>query len=271
MPQRLALETYALDHELGKVITQSWGATENTLFDDAGEQVLADFEALYARARAEHVTVFASAGDNGSANQEQDGVTFYTFPTVIYPASSPNVTAVGGTSLTLDVDGNYQSEVVWNGYGAGGGGVSQYFTEPLWQDLLPRSDQKILGGHRGLPDVTYNADPLTSILIYISIPGLNPGYYFIGGTSEGSPQWAGIAADFNQLAGRPLGFLNGKLYALGAFGALKPFLHDITIGNNAFDGVSGYDATPGWDPASGWGSPALAGLGKALADMPDDD
>jgi subtilase family serine protease len=272
MPQMLSLETYALDHKLGSIISQSWGATENTLFDAAGKQVLADFEAMYTRARREHVTVFASAGDNGTANQEVDGVTFYSFPTVIYPGSSPNVTSVGGTSLTLDTTGKYESEVVWNNAdGAGGGGISQYFAQPSWQALLPRSDQRIVNGHRAIPDVAYNADPATTILIYISIPGLEPGYYGIGGTSEGSPQWAGLAADFNQLAGRPLGYLNDKLYLLGAVGALKPFFHDITVGNNAFDGLTGYSATTGWDPATGWGTPALADLGKLLADLPDEE
>ena len=274
LPEFMQLETYALDHHLGNVISQSWAATENTLFDAAGQQVVSQFEAVFQRARAEHVTVFAGAGDSGTANYEQDLTTFYAVPTVNYPASSPNVTAVGGTSLTADTSGNYISETVWNdpdGGGAGGGGVSQIFPEPIWQDFLPRSDQKQLGGHRGLPDVSYNADPNTAILIYISVPGIPPNYYFIGGTSEGSPQWAGIAADFNQIAGRPLGCLNAKLYELGAVGALAPLTHDITVGNNAYNGVAGYSATAGWDLASGWGTPKLAALGKALAALPDDD
>jgi len=272
MPQFLQLETYALDHHLGQIISQSWGATENTLEDAAGRQVVAQFEALYQRARAEHVTVFAAAGDDGSSNQEADGVTFYPFPTVGYPASSPWVTAVGGTSLTADTSGNWQSEVVWNGYGAGGGGVSQLFPQPSWQRGLPKSDQTMLAGHRGIPDVAYNADPETSILIYASFAGLyGPGYYFIGGTSEGSPQWSGIAADFNQVAGRPMGFLNSKLYLLGELGLLALVSHDITSGDNAYNGVPGYSATVGWDLASGWGTPRLAALGKALAELPDDD
>jgi subtilase family serine protease len=271
MPEMLAAMTYALDHHLGKIITQSWGATENTLFDAAGQKVLGDFERFYARARHEHVTVFAAAGDNGSSNEEMDGTTFYPFPTVGYPCSSPNVTAIGGTTLTADTSGNWQSEVVWEGDGAGGGGVSQYFGEPLWQWTLPKSTQQTLAGHRGLPDVSYNADPASSILVYLSIPGLTPGYFGIGGTSEGSPQWAGIAADFNQLAGRPLGFWNAKLYTLGALGLLKPFTHDITVGNNGDNGVVGYDATAGWDLASGWGTPKVAELGRLLGGMPDDD
>ena len=54
-------------------------------------------------------------------------------------------------------------------------------------------------------------------------------------------------------------------------GALAPFFHDVTTGNNAYGGVAGYDATPGWDPATGWGTPALADLGKLLSEMPDED
>ena len=272
LPEFLALETYALDHHLGNVLSQSWGATENTLLDAAGQKVIAGFEKLYARARAEHVTVLASAGDNGSSNQEIDATTFYPSPTVIYPASSPQVSAVGGTSLSADVNGTYQSEVVWNNdTGAGGGGVSQVFVEPAWQRLLPRATQGLLGGHRAIPDVAYNADPDTGILVYLSWPGFEAGYYFIGGTSEGAPQWAGIVADFNELAGHPLGSLNGKLYLLGALGLLGDVAHDITVGNNGFNGVAGYAANAGWDPATGWGTPKLTKLGELLAAVPDDD
>jgi subtilase family serine protease len=106
--------------------------------------------------------------------------------------------------------------------------------------------------------VSYNADPNTAILVYESFLGpSNSGFYFIGGTSEGSPQWAGIVADGNQLAGHPLGFLNPKLYAIGQGSGL---FHDITFGSNAyngFNGVPGYAATPGWDLATGWGTPDL--------------
>ena len=278
MPEMLALETYALDHHLGHVISQSFGATENTLFDDAGKKVIADFEAFYARARHERVTVFASAGDNGSENQEQDAVTFYPFPTVLYPASSPNVTAVGGTTLSLDTSGTYQGEVVWDadGDGAGGGGVSQYFPEPLWQAPLPRADQKILGGHRALPDVAYNGDPESSILVYISFYGADyAGDYSIGGTSEGSPQWAGIAADLNQLAGRPMGFLNGKLYALGELGLIRPFFHDHPpSGNNARTPAAGRATRRrpgGTRRAAGGRRTSGPSAMLRLAAMPDDD
>ena len=260
MPEFLALEKYALDHHLGKIISQSWGATENTLFDVPGRKVLNDFENFYQRARNENVTVLASSGDTGSTNYELDLSTLYPFPAVGFPASSPLVTAVGGTSLFADTNGNYQSETVWNNNtGATGGGVSQFFTEPGYQlAFLPASDQAILGRHRGIPDLAINADPYTSILVYISITGVPTGYYRIGGTSEGSPEWAGIIADANQLAGRPLGFLNTKLYLLGKTDLLYRGFHDITVGNNSFAGVPGYNATPGWDLTTGWGTPNLS-------------
>ena len=266
LPEFLKLEEYALDHHLGQIITQSWGATENTLFDAAGRKVLNDFEKFYERAAGEGVTVLASTGDYGTSNPEVNG-TNYSFATVNFPASSPYVTAVGGTTLNLDVDGNYGLETVWNesaaGAGASGGGVSQYFSEPLFQYRLGRSTQRQLGGYRGLPDVASNADPFTPVWVYFGFfadPTYN-GFSPAGnGTSEASPTWAGIVADANQMAGRPLGFLNPKLYAIGASGEQSDFFHDIKVGNNAYNGLPGYEATAGFDLASGWGTPNLSRL-----------
>jgi subtilase family serine protease len=273
LPEFLELEKYALDHHLGKIISQSWGATENTLFREVagrrGPQVIKDFEAFYRRAAGERVTVLAAAGDSGSSNVETDGVTYYPFPTAGYPASSPHVTAVGGTTLYADTSGNYQSETVWNNPGccAGGGGISQLFKVPDYErKWLPGSVRTQLGGMRGLPDVSYNADCNNVILVYLSYFGADSaGFYGICGTSEGSPQWAGIVADLNQYAGRPLGFLNPALYALGGLGDFSSFGRDITVGNNALLDVPGavapgYSAKRGWDPASGWGTPNLVKL-----------
>ena len=81
LPELLALETYALDHHLGTIISQSWATAENTLFTPQGQAVIAGFSRLYERARDERVTVLSSAGDTGSANLEPDGTTFYPFPT----------------------------------------------------------------------------------------------------------------------------------------------------------------------------------------------
>jgi subtilase family serine protease len=273
LPEFLAMEQYALDHHLGKIISQSWAATENTLFADVagpqGPRVFSDFNFFYALAALNHVTVLASTGDDGSQNaatysEALGGPTsFYTFPTVNFPASSPLVTAVGGTTLFLDAQGRYQYETVWNDSvspfgpaGAGGGGISQVFPMPEYQQQsLPHSVSQELHGHRGIPDLSYNADDVNSpVLVYVGIYGQ---YLPIGGTSCGSPQWAGIVADLNQYAGAPLGFLNPRLYAIGGEGRFPNFGHDVKIGNNAYGGVPGYSATVGWDPASGWGTPKL--------------
>ena len=258
LPEFLALEKYALDHHLGTIISQSWATAENSLFTPQGQAVIAAFSALYERAREEHVTVLASTGDTGSAGIEPGGAAIYPFPTVGFPASSPLVTAVGGTTLAINNLGAYQSETVWNddGVGAGGGGISQVFPMPDYQlRSLPPNVRSGLGGRRGIPDVSFNADPINSaVLVYISA-GIPPGYYLVGGTSEGAPAWAGIVADLNQYAGAPLGFLNPALYALGGRGLFGDFGHDITMGNKSFAGVPGYNATAGWDASSGWGTP----------------
>jgi subtilase family serine protease len=227
--------------------------------------VFGHFEATYARAARRGVTALASTGDFGSSNPELNGSTFYPFPTVQFPATSPLVTAVGGTSLYADTSGDYQSETVWNSDGgASGGGISRHFGEPLYQRFLPRSDQALLAGHRGIPDISWNADPNTTILIYASFFGLTPGFYGIGGTSEGAPAWAGLVADLDQLAGHPIGLLNPYLYALGKVGI---GFHDVTVGNNSDNGVPGYSATRGWDAATGWGSPDIGQLLRDIATL----
>jgi len=260
----LQLEQYALEQHLGQIISQSWGTAENTLFTPEGRVLLQQFEALYQRAAQQQVTVLAAAGDTGTSNVDVNNNP-YPFPTVVYPACSPWVTAVGGTTLNADTNGNYQSETVWNNStGATGGGVSQQFAEPLYQASLPAAAQTILGGHRGMPDLALNADFNTPILIYVGFfPNADQnGYYAVGGTSAAAPQWGGIIADVNQLAGFPLGFLNPRLYSLGENGGL---FHDISVGNNAFNGLPGYTAAPGWDPTSGWGTPNVSTLAAALA------
>ena len=129
---------------------------------------------------------------------------------------------------------------MWNdGAGAGGGGISRIFQTPDYQkQSLSPNARSALAGHRGVPDVSFNADPINSaILVYISAGasvGIPAGYYLIGGTSEGAPSWAGIVADLNQYAGAPLGFLNPALYALGGRGLFHDFGHDVTVGNNSF-------------------------------------
>ncbi len=268
MPEFLKLEQYALSHHLGSIISQSWGATENTLFTPAGKEVLNNYTRFYQAAARQHVTFLASSGDAGVLNPDVQQK-IYPFPTVLFPASSPWVTAIGGTSLYADTSGHYISESVWNDSHseASGGGVSQYFARPAYQvSALNSPDLSgLLNGYRGVPDVAYNANTTTSILIYLSFYGQKQaGYYDIGGTSEGAPQWAGIVAIANQKAGHPLGFLNDALYKLGRCTCTRDVYHDITHGGNGFGSQLGYAARPGWDAATGWGTPDAARLVPAL-------
>jgi subtilase family serine protease len=271
MPEFLQLEQYALKRHMGSIISQSWGATENTLFDPAGKKVLQDYDRFYAEAAKQHVTILASSGDTGVVNPDVQNKN-YPFPTVLFPASSPWVTAVGGTSLYLDTSGKYLSETVWNdGHGsASGGGISQYYTEPNYQRAALTSSalRSLVHGYRAVPDISYNADTSTGVVVYMSFMGQKQaGYYLIGGTSEGAPQWAGIVAIANQKAGHPLGFLNDALYQLGRCTCTRSAFRDITHGNNSSDKQTGYPALPGWDAATGWGTPNAGLLVPALANL----
>jgi subtilase family serine protease len=181
-------------------------------------------------------------------------------------------TSVGGTALDADVNtGQYNSETTWNewnnGAGATGGGFSSVFARPAYQDGIPG-----IGAFRGVPDVAFVADPLTGVPVVVSVFGetiIVP----IGGTSVGSPAWAGIVALANQAAGERLGFLNGGIYKLLASDSYSQGFHDITTGDNTttiFDNngkpilVPGYPAGPGWDAVTGAGTPKVSSLVSLL-------
>jgi kumamolisin len=211
-----------------------WTAQARTALDDA----IQDAAAL-------GVTVTAAAGDNGSSDGSTDGGAHADFP-----ASSPHALACGGTSLhaTGDV---VQSETVWNDGaqgGATGGGVSQVFALPSWQQRADVPTSPTGGSGRGVPDVAGDADPQTGYRVLID--GTQT---VIGGTSAVAPLWAALTARLAQALGAPLGLLQPKLYA--ATGAFR----DITAGNNG-----AYDARAGWDPCTGLGSPRGTALLTAL-------
>src|SRR5262249_47464242 len=162
-----------------------------------------------------------SSGDEGSTNAVDEFGDVIPFANVNYPASSPNVTAVGGTDLMFgiggkaDPNGAYIGETAWNDepqgvMGAGGGGVSAVFNRPDYQHNLGKSVHTALNGHRGIPDVSINAGIVGGVVVKFGFLGTGgSGFYIVGGTSVGSVEWAGIIADLNQaLNGRPLGFLN---------------------------------------------------------------
>ena len=263
----LSATKYAVDNNLGDVISQSFG--ENESCEDPS--LLAQQHELFAEATRKNITIFASSGDNGAAQGSCDGTS--AVQAVSSPASDPLVTAVGGTELhaagyCLTVlgcnpaanpsAGTYEGEIVWNepGFGASGGGFSVVYDEPSYQQGTIHGGKQL-----GVPDVSYNAAVLHGVLTYLNIPGLPAGFYLFGGTSAGSPQWAAILAIADEQAGYDLGFINKALYHVGqAQSHYAASFFDVTSGNNSFAGVTGFSAGPGWDPATGLGSPSAEQL-----------
>ena len=135
-----------------------------------------------------------------------------------------------------------------------------------YQDTLPAGSTPI-GAARGVPDVAFQADPGTGPLVYDTgaIPG-GGGWFIVGGTSCASPQFAGLVAIADQIAGHGLGQINPTLYSLANSANYSSDFFDVTTGNNQTDpSVPGYPATTGWDPITGLGTPSAANLVPALA------
>jgi pseudomonalisin len=213
---------------------------------------------IFAEAAAQGQTFFASSGDTGSACAvlPTNGVPGAGAPDTEYPASSPYVLGVGGTTLDTNANDRYQAEISWN---AGGGGVSPVETSPYWQSgAVPTA----AAGLRGVPDVAFDADPDTGALIYV-----NGAAEAIGGTSLASPLALGLWTRIQASHANKLGFAAPKLYALYTKAqagsplppASVPGFHDIVAGVNGI-----YTALPGYDYTTGLGSWDVAALSKAL-------
>jgi len=273
-PDFMKAEQYAVEHHLGAVISQSFASAEEAF---NSTQSLENLRYAFEEAQANGVTVLGSSGDSGTANVMKEPVknpATIPYPTVQWPASDPLVTGVGGTYLCtnattgLGVDSVSppgacqanpgQREVGWID---SGGGFSHVFARPAFQNTLPAGSTPI-GAMRGVPDVAYNASARTGVLVYLSYSGATPGWYIFGGTSAGSPQWAGLVAIASQMNGGPLGYINPALYKIGADPAryARDF-YDVTVGNNQTDpSIPGYNASVGWDPVTGLGTPNAANL-----------
>jgi subtilase family serine protease len=270
LPEMMNAEKSLIDRGIGDVITQSFGATENTFpgFSSGNFSSLLNLRYAFKDARAHGVTVLASSGDDGATDAESDATTLYPFRVNSWPSSDPLVTSVGGTLLNLDDQGNRQSpDVVWNdSRGAGGGGVSGVFSRPLYQAGVAKE----VGSKRGTPDISMSASTSGAAWIYTSFGGVSVGWHLVGGTSEASPIFSGIVALADQAAGHRLGLINPALYLMGTLSQAGSSngVVDVTSGNNSFGGVTGFTAKRGYDLASGWGTidaakfvPALARLG----------
>jgi subtilase family serine protease len=258
-------EEYVIRHNLGSVLSQSYGEAESCE-DPAIE---AAEHRAYELAALERMSVFASSGDDGAAQPSCDGSSF--IKAVSTPASDPLVTGVGGTHLdAAQTAGTYVSESAWNDeFGSSGGGLSSLYKRPLFQLGQPTQ------GTRGVPDVSYSGDVNGGLLVAWSEGDpANVGDIFIfGGTSAGSPQWAAITALADQAAHHRLGDLNPRLYAIAATPLRSYVFHDVTTGNNTVTvsdangnplTISGYNAAKGWDPVTGLGSPDVAHLIKII-------
>jgi subtilase family serine protease len=288
-PQMMNAEQYVVDHHLANVISQSFGSSE-AAFGSA--QSLLNLRHAFVSAPSNGVTVLASSGDNGTANTRKppvgQGGSLIPRPTVGWPASDPLVTGIGGTYLCTDPN-NTTSRVVDStdppakcqafpgvaeiGWTFSGGGFSDVFAKPDYQNALPAGSTPI-GTQRGVPDVALQASAGTGALVYLSLPpdGLSglicgsapcsTGWYDIGGTSLSCPQWAGLVALADQLNGGGLGLINPGLYKIGADPTrYANDFFDVTTGNNTADpSVAGYPATTGWDPITGLGTPNAANL-----------
>jgi subtilase family serine protease len=270
LPEMMDAEKTLIDKGIGDVITQSFGATENTFpgFDSGDFSSLLNLRYAFKDAQRHGVTVLASSGDDGATDWNADGSDVYPYRVNSWPSSDPLVTSIGGTQMALDDAGNrVAADVVWNdGYGAGGGGVSGVFGRPLFQFGV----RSAVGAHRGTPDISMSAAVDGGCWVYYSFQGTASGWHIFGGTSEASPIFSGIVALADQVAHRRLGNINSALYLLGLQSQLKhPLvktgLVDVTTGDNSFAGVTGYPAVPGYDLASGWGTIDAATFVPALA------
>lgn len=240
------------------VVSISWGWAENQAFNTSvtwSPAAMDHINQSFLAAAQLGITVCVSTGDDGSEAQIKDGRAHVNFP-----ATSPYVLAVGGTTLhakTSASGASHITETVWNdGPGSGtGGGVSDYTPVPAWQAKV--APPSINPGHfagRAIPDVAADADPNTGYLV------MSGGkLQVVGGTSASAPLWASLIARINAAQGARTGNFNALLYSkYGPAGVLR----DITKGDNDTDGLlnGSYKAGPGWDACSGWGVPDGAKL-----------
>ena len=216
----LAAVNYAKSQPNVVAVSMSWGGNEfyaETFYDSYFS--------------SSNITFFASSGDSGAG--------------VMWPASSPNVVAVGGTSLRF-LSGSV-AETAWIG---SGGGISAYERIPAYQTKFGLTTRM-----RSVPDVSYDADPNTGFPVYDSFGYAGQsGWFQVGGTSAGAPQWAAIQA---------LGLTasNNNFYQ-DAKTAYASYFRDITSGSN------GYLAKTGYDYVTGLGSPLTTNFTSTASQLP---
>ncbi|MDE1829953.1 MAG: hypothetical protein KGI25_06505 [Thaumarchaeota archaeon] len=228
-------------------VSNSWGSSEfssETSYDSYFTSPTASF--------------FVASGDGGSG--------------VEWPAASPYVIAVGGTTLNVGSSGQWSSETAWSG---SSGGLSAYEPKPSYQNNF------VSGSQRAVPDVSYDGDPNTGVYVYDSDPiNGQSGWWVVGGTSAGAPQWAGVSAIVNSQGAKLVSASFGTSSAFydAAVGAesnpqTSPYVatyHDITSGTNGNCGTL-CTAGLGYDEVTGLGSPQVNNLIPYLVPSPTPD
>jgi len=239
-------------------MSMSYGGVETS---GAKSQLLTDSQ-YFASLASAGVTCFASSGDSASTpgsggNEDTSGVL-----AAESPASDVNVTGVGGTSLTLDSNGNASSETAWS---YSGGGASIIFSRPSWQT----GTGVPTGTARMVPDVACPADPYTGAVLFY-----NGSQTLVGGTSWSSPTWAGYCALINQARANAalssLGLLGPYIYPVLNSPNYNSNFRDITSGGNDLGVQSdgNYVAGTGYDPVTGIGVPLVQTLAQTLVGTP---
>ncbi|HUL51342.1 MAG TPA: protease pro-enzyme activation domain-containing protein, partial [Candidatus Nitrosotalea sp.] len=228
-------------------------------------------EQIFLQMAAQGQTFFNASGDSDAFRSGQVDSPSYAGS----PSSSPNITQVGGTTLsTAGPGGAWLSETVWNwgievgtlydGVGSSGG-ISSYYPIPSWQQNVDMSANMGSTTMRNIPDVALTAD---NVYVIADSGNAYPG---TGGTSCAAPLWAGFAALVNQAAvqggGATIGFINPSLYAIGESSSAA--FHDVATGDNTWSGSKTlFPAVPGYDLCTGWGTPNGVDLIYALAGSP---
>ena len=267
---------YTITNQLANVISNSWGAPEPEIGNEAQY-----FHPFAKEAAATGITVLAASGDQGSAGYDT------SVPrSVMWPSDDPYVLAVGGTSLFMNgtvstgtsnpLNGppsvpevvnptGWSNETAWDGYT--GGGYSILFAKPSWQtgQGIPTSGK--YADRRGVPDVAADAMFAGNLFVF---NGVVAGSYAFGGTSFASPLWSGViaTADSYELDygnGNLLGFVTPTLYSIFNSPVYHKAFHDILYGYNGPNGL--FNAGPGWSPVTGLGSPNVGFLTHQLTIM----
>jgi subtilase family serine protease len=264
---------------LPHVISVSYGVCESTVQPYTASRTLVERQLTATAALG--ITTVVAAGDSGSSacarGVPADQLTSSDKqPQVAWPASSPWVLAVGGTSLTLATDNTIASHGAWNdtAYPApytatagGGGGSSTFEARPWWQPAQSFASSS----KRMVPDISAFADaapgyPIVCSSGVQSCKGTGQSIAFVGGTSAAAPLVAGMIALWNQQAhnqGLPKpGFVAPLLYSLAKSNP-QSFL-DVVQGTNALFGGPCCPTRPGFDLATGWGSPAAGVIASSL-------